>query len=92
MDAQAKPERPQGEGQEGPSSSLPLRQYRGEPAGFTTILAESECGRRLPGSHIFAGAKMDAQAKPERPQGEGSSWSGAARGKALLCQARTGRH
>ena len=36
--------------------------------------------------------KMHAQAKPERPKGEGSSWSGAARGKALLCQARTGRH
>ena len=36
--------------------------------------------------------KMHAQAEPERPKGEGSSWSGAARGKALLCQARTGRH
>ena len=36
--------------------------------------------------------KMHAQAKPERPKGEGSSWSGADRGKAPLCQARTGRH
>ena len=36
--------------------------------------------------------KMHTQAKPERPKGEGSSWSGAARGKAPLCQARTGRH
>ena len=36
--------------------------------------------------------EMHAQVETERPKGEGSSWSGAARGKALLCQARTGRH
>ena len=49
MDAQAKPERPQGEGQEGPSSSLPLRHRRSVKMGVIpevlTISLGEKCRR-----------------------------------------------